>query len=162
VTPRRALATWRGLARVLASAACGRYSPTAAAAARITEPGRNGPRARKLYWLGEGHPSDPSGIDPERWLAGRWPELIAYNEANDYYEPDERVSRLSHCSADNGPGMSWPECLLITEAVPGEPRQPHRHLPPPSLTATRPSSNKKFDIPLIVKPFQSVQTKNLS
>jgi hypothetical protein len=42
------------------------------------------------------------------------------------------LMRLSHCSADSGPGMSWPECLPVAEAVPGEPRQPHRHLPPPA------------------------------
>ena len=64
--------------------------------------GPDGPRARVSNWLGEGRPSDQSGIDPERWLAGEWAELIAGNEANDYYEPHERVSALAPA------GTAWP------------------------------------------------------
>jgi hypothetical protein len=64
--------------------------------------GPDGPRARVRNWLGEGQPSDQSGIDPERWLAGEWAELIADNEANDYYEPHERVSALAPA------GTAWP------------------------------------------------------
>jgi hypothetical protein len=60
------------------------------------------PRERASYWLGEGRPSDVSEHDPEGWLAGRWGTLIAENEANDYYEPGERVSGL----APGGTG--WP------------------------------------------------------
>lgn len=68
----------------------------------VTEIGPDGPQERMSYWLGEGDPSDPSGVDPERWLADRWPDLIAGNEANDYYEPHERVSALAPS------GTAWP------------------------------------------------------
>jgi hypothetical protein len=68
----------------------------------VVEIGPEGPRERIGYWLGEGYPSDPSGVDPEQWLAGRWSDLVADNEANDYYEPDERVSGLAP------DGTAWP------------------------------------------------------
>src|SRR6266581_8942176 len=63
--------------------------------------GPDGPRARVCDWLGEGRPSDPSGIDPERWLAEEWTELVAENEADDY-EAHERVSGLAPT------GTAWP------------------------------------------------------
>lgn len=68
----------------------------------VTEIGPDGPQERVCYWLGEGRPSDPSEVDPERWLADRWTDLVADNELNEYYEPDERVSAL----APNG--TAWP------------------------------------------------------
>ena len=68
----------------------------------VVEVGSQGLEERISCWLGEGHPSDPSALDPERWLADQWPELVADNEANDYYEPHERVSGL----APNG--TAWP------------------------------------------------------
>lgn len=70
--------------------------------ATVFEPGPDGPRARVNDWFGEGSPSDPSGINPERWLASQWTGLVAENEANDYYEADERVSGLAPA------GTAWP------------------------------------------------------
>jgi hypothetical protein len=61
-----------------------------------------GPVERTSHWLGEGRPTDPSAIDPERWLADQWRTVIAENEANDYYEPAERVSALAPI------GTAWP------------------------------------------------------
>lgn len=52
------------------------------------------------YWLGEGRPSDASRIDPDRWLAEQWQELIAENESD--FEPEDRVS--GHAPH----GETWP------------------------------------------------------
>jgi hypothetical protein len=56
-------------------------------------------------WLGVGHTTDFSELDPERLLADEWPLLIAQNEANDYYEPHERVSSLAPAGTD-WPGLA--------------------------------------------------------
>lgn len=64
--------------------------------------GPEGPQPFDAFWLGDGRPSDSAVIDLERWLADGWTDLIADNEANDCYDPDERVSGL----APNG--TAWP------------------------------------------------------
>jgi hypothetical protein len=68
----------------------------------VVELAADGPQERIRYWLGEGQPSDPSEIDPERRLADQWTDLTADNEANDYYEEHERVSALAPA------GTAWP------------------------------------------------------
>lgn len=62
----------------------------------------DGLESYESFWLGEGRPSEPSGIDVEGWLADGWTDLIDENEAGDYYEPGERVS----AHAPNG--TAWP------------------------------------------------------
>jgi hypothetical protein len=71
-------------------------------ATTVVEVGSDGLQERARRWLGEGRPSDPAQIDPERWLSERWPHLVADNEANDYYEARERVSGLAPA------GTAWP------------------------------------------------------
>ena len=68
----------------------------------IVEPGPRGSHERVFHWLGEGRPSNPVDFDPEGWLAERWPDLVAENEGNEYYEPAERVSGLAPS------GIGWP------------------------------------------------------
>ena len=68
----------------------------------VVEGGAHVGHERVFHWLGEGRPSNPADIDPERWLAEQWQELIAENEANDCFEPEERVSGLAPART------SWP------------------------------------------------------
>ena len=59
---------------------------------------------------GEGPLPDASAIDPERWLAEWGPGLIADNEANDDYEPDQRVSAPAPAGTEwpgLAPGAAW-------------------------------------------------------
>ena len=54
-----------------------------------------------------GHLSGPTdgvvtATDLDAWIVAEWAEIIAENEANDYWEPEERVSALAPA------GASWP------------------------------------------------------
>lgn len=60
----------------------------------------HGDQEQPAYWLGEGRPLDASRIDPDRWLAEQWQDLIADNESD--FEPDDRVSALAPA------GTTWP------------------------------------------------------
>ncbi|GAA1961776.1 DUF4253 domain-containing protein [Catenulispora subtropica] len=58
-----------------------------------------------------GHLSGPTdgvvtATDLDAWIVAEWAEIIAENEANDYWEPEERVSALAPA------GASWPGLAL--------------------------------------------------
>ncbi|MEY9861731.1 hypothetical protein ABH935_007374 [Catenulispora sp. GAS73] len=52
--------------------------------------------------------------EAETWLADRWAEEVARNEANDHWDPEERVSALAPS------GAAWPGLAPAAEAL-GEP-----------------------------------------
>jgi len=65
----------------------------------------HGPQELTLPWLGMEPATDVAELDPERLLADGWLPLIAENEANDYFEPHERVSGLAPAGTD-WPGLA--------------------------------------------------------
>ena len=85
----------------------------------VRDPSPEHPWIRPFYPLLRGSLGKPrrqrsESPEAERWLAGQWTEEVADNEANDYWEPEERVSALAPS------GAAWPGLAPAADAL-GEP-----------------------------------------